>query len=174
MDGLVHIYTGDGKGKTTAAIGLAVRAAGAGKKVFFSQFMKGQKTSELNSLALIPGIEILRSNRDFPFFNKMTDEDKLEQRKIHDAIICRLMEALDQNKADVIILDELTYPYDWGLVDVSMVEELLDKAKDRCEVVITGRNPDEKLIERADYITEMKCVRHPYDKGVTARLGIEY
>lgn len=174
MEGLIHIYTGEGKGKTTAAIGLAVRAAGAGKKVWFSQFMKGQKTSELNSLAYIPGIETLRSDRDFPFFNKMTDEDKQEQRKIHDAIICRLIEALDEDRADVIILDELTYPYEWNLVDVSMVEELLDKAKGKCEVIITGRNPVGRLMDRADYITDMKCVRHPYDKGITARLGIEY
>ena len=171
---LVHVYHGDGKGKTTAAIGLCVRAAGNGMRVIFSQFMKGQKTGELAILKSLPEVKVLRSDRDFPFYRKMTDEDKLEITKIHNEILKEILEAVKKEEVELVVLDEITYPYAWGLLQKELFEELLSLAKGKVEVVMTGRNPDPCMLEAADYITEVKCIRHPYEKGIGARKGVEY
>lgn len=172
--GLMHLYYGDGKGKTTAAVGLAVRAAGAGKKVLFTQFMKGGKTGELSSLRQLSNIEILRSDKKFPFYHKMTETQKEEQTQIHNRILEEITEGFKKGKFDVLILDEVTYPYHWKLMDCERFCAFLGAAKGKIEIVCTGRNPDAVLIENADYITEMKCVRHPFEQGIEAREGIEY
>lgn len=172
--GLMHVYCGDGKGKTTAAVGLAVRAAGAGKRVLFTQFMKGGKTAELKSLQTLENITVLRSEKKFPFYRDMTSEQKSEQTCIHNQILNTIAEALQKDRYDLIVLDEVTYPYSWELLDGRRLREILVSARGRTELVCTGRNPDAIFLECADYITEMKCVRHPFEKGVTAREGIEY
>lgn len=172
--GLIHLYTGEGKGKTTAAVGLAVRAAGAGKKVVFAQFMKGRKTSELNSLELIPGITIVRSDKELGWF-KRDDEAGAEMfREVHDHILEKIDELIQAGECDVLIMDEVTYPYNYGIIDKDKLEEVIDKKPRDMEIVMTGRNADELLSEKADYITYMEKIRHPYDKGIAARLGIEY
>ncbi len=165
---MLHIYCGDGKGKTTAALGLAVRAAGAGLRVHIVQLMKGAPTSELAALAKIPGISVARCDRDYGFSWKMSDKDKSEITACHNA----LLEEAFSLGADMVILDEFNSAYANGLLDREAAEKLIGEAT--AEIVLTGRNPDPKLLEKADYISEIQCVRHPYERGVTARKGIEF
>ena len=163
--GLIHLYTGEGKGKTTAAVGLAVRAAGAGKRVIFLQFMKGRDTGELHALDKLPGIEILRSEKDFGFYFQMTEEQKKELTLIHNGLLERALERTMAGEADVIVLDE------------ALLKRLLSRTDDKPhfpEIICTGRDPQEWLLEQADYVTRMECVRHPFDRGIGAREGIEY
>lgn len=172
--GLLHVYAGDGKGKTTAAIGLAVRAAGAGRRVLFVQFMKGGETGELESFRKLDNIVVMRCEKHFPFYSQMTDEEKTEQRKQHNKMLYEILKQVQQCQIDVLVLDELTYPCQWDLIDSEQVKKLLELARGQVEVVCTGRNPQDWLLAMADYITDMQAVRHPYEKGITAREGIEY
>lgn len=168
--GLLHIYCGDGKGKTTASLGLAIRAAGAGMKVCFLQFMKGGETAELNTLRLIPGITVLRCDRQYPFFRNMTPEEKNDITKCHDDL---LQKAFDGG-FDMVILDEFNCAYRYELMNRERAQELVLHGVDTAEIVLTGRDPDKLFVEAADYVSEIKCVKHPYQKGIPARKGIEY
>lgn len=172
--GLLHVYHGDGKGKTTAAIGLTVRAAGAGNRVIFSQFMKGGPTAELQILKELERVRILRSPKAFPFYSRMTELQKQELTEIHNQLIRQMLQAVREHSCQVLVLDEVTYPVSWGLLDIELLQELLALARNRAEVVCTGRNPAQWLLEQADYITEMRAVRHPYERGIQAREGIEW
>lgn len=199
---MIQLYTGDGKGKTTAAVGQAVRAVGSGYRVMFCQFMKGGETGELEVLKELSQVELYRCEREFPFFNAMTDRDKEEITEIHNAIIRNIIRRFDglNNTGNIsvngsgavglmVVLDEITYPLNWGLIDVSLFKDLVGKMKalyngrsgdsgeeslSRIELVLTGREPDRFILENADYITEMKKLRHPFDWGIQARKGIEY
>lgn len=181
---MIQIYCGDGKGKTTAAAGLALRAAGSGMKVIFSQFMKGNDTGELHSLRQIKNIEIVRSNKQFGFYNTLTEQQKQELTQIHNEILDRLLKATEDECCDMIILDEITYPVSFHLIDEEKLRELLlhghgEKLSagshvKETEIILTGRNPADFMTDRADYITEMHAVRHPFEKGIAARKGIEY
>lgn len=169
---MIHLYTGEGKGKTTAAVGLCVRAAGSGMRVIFSQFMKGNDTGELHVLEHIPNVRILRSAKPFGFYRTLSGQQKLELTDIHNALLDQILEAVEKRECDMVILDEITYPVNWGLVDVSRLERLIGAGG--AEFVFTGRNPAPFLWECADYVTEMKALRHPFERGVAARRGIEY
>ncbi len=171
---LMHLYYGDGKGKTTAAIGLAIRAAGTGKKVLFTQFMKGSRTGELEELQRIGNVTVLRGEKRFPFYHDMTPEQKKEQTGLHNQMLDTILTAIRQEKYDLIVLDEITYPCQWNLIDEEKLKEMVLAARGITELVCTGRNPDAFFLEHADYISEMKCVRHPFEKGIRAREGIEY
>ena len=168
--GLMHIYCGDGKGKTTAAIGLAIRASGAGMKVCFVQFMKGGETAELNTLRLIPEINVIRCDRSYPFLNNMTELDKSEITECHDDLLADAF----NGGYDMIILDEFNSAYGYGLIDCKKAQELILNGKSSAEIVITGRGPADIFVDAADYISEIKCIRHPYEQGITARKGIEF
>ena len=168
--GLLHIYCGDGKGKTTASLGLAIRAAGAGMKVCFVQFAKGGETSEHDSLKLIPNITVVRCDRKYGFYNEMTDSDKKEITLNHN----KLIDLAFKSDTDMIILDEFNFVYEYGLIDKNTAKQLILNGKANKEIILTGRNPAEVFISAADYISEIKAVKHPYDKGITARKGIEY
>lgn len=173
MNGLIHLYTGNGKGKTTAALGLSIRAAGAGMSVVFVQFLKGALSSELQSLAVIPNIRVLRNKKDMGFYKNMTEVQKQEIRQMHD---CNLYSALDLvclKQCDVLVLDEITAAYNYGLVDKEAVERLIISKPEELELVLTGRRACDLFMEYADYMTEMKQCKHPYLKGVHARRGIE-
>ena len=168
MKGLIHIYCGDGKGKTTAATGLAVRAAGCGMKVLLVQFLKGQETGELRALAHIPGITVLRGKASEKFTFQM-DERELQQT--YD-----LLTAVEQARAgacDLLVLDEVMGALSCQLIDEDLLRSLVEQKPERLELVMTGRNPPDWLIEAADYVSEIKKVKHPYDRGVSARRGIE-
>lgn len=167
---MLHIYCGDGKGKTSASVGLAVRMAGAGMKVAFVQFMKGGETAELSSLSKIENIDIMRCDRDYGFFNTLSDSDKRELTDCHN----KLIEKAFAGGYDGIIFDEFNFAYSHSLMDREKAKDLITANKDMIETAITGRDPAAEFTEIADYISEIKCVRHPYQKGVTARKGIEY
>lgn len=172
--GLIHLYYGDGKGKTTAAAGLALRAAGRGKKVIFAQFMKGNESGEVTAMQTIPEIEVRRNAKNYGFFNKMSLNDKEEITIEHNEMLRQIIKTIDKEQCDMLILDEFTYPYNFGLIDKALAEQIVKEKPEWLEIVMTGRNPADFFMEAADYITEMKCIRHPYEKGIPAREGIEY
>lgn len=177
-NGMLHIYTGDGKGKTTAAIGLAVRFAGSGQRVLYTQFLKRNDSSELRILEQIEKIELLRCERCFGFTSQMSEGTKKEAESFYTAHLHRLVQEIwekadTKNSYGLLIMDELATAYAAGVVDKKAVLELLRKRPDDLELVITGRNAAPELLAYADYVSEIKKCRHPYDNGVAARLGIE-
>jgi len=179
---VIQFYIGDGKGKTTAAIGLAVRAIGAGKRVAFVQFDKGHDTgreeySERAVLRSLPGLELIvtgceRRRLDGTFRSGNTDEDRAEARRGLDAV----EKLLDEGDHDLIACDELLGSVTTGLIERRAVEALLDLHGGRADVelVMTGRCREGALLERADLVTDMRNVKHYYDAGVKARRGFDF
>lgn len=172
MLGLIHIYCGKGKGKTTASVGLCVRAAGAGKRVLFVQFFKNGVSSEVKSLRQLPGVETLICEKPVNFFMHMDDEQKTEAREIYSQLLDKAVE--QSANVDLLVLDEIISTCNYGIADENRLIGFLKSKREGLEVVLTGREPSEELMACADYITEMKKIKHPYDKGVNARHGIEF
>ena len=168
---MFHIYCGEGKGKTTSAVGLAIRAVGAGKKVYFFQFLKDGSSSEISVLRKIDGINVKCCEVCSKFTFQMTEEEKRSVYDFHNSML-EEAKSLSTDENALIILDEFCGAYNSGLVEKSLAENTVFGS--RAEIVITGRNPDDKFLSCADYVSEIKAVRHPYTKGVTARKGIEY
>lgn len=171
---MIQVYCGNGKGKTTAAIGLAIRAVGRGKKVIFVQFLKGTKTGELEVLKQLSNVTVIRNPKELGFLSRMNDLEKREVTEFHNQTLEKIQKILLEEMIDLLVLDELTYPYIWNLIDKEKVEALILQKPEKLEIVITGREPDSFFLEHADYITDMQCIRHPYQKGIKAREGIEY
>lgn len=171
---MLQIYCGDGKGKTTAALGLALRAAGSGMRVQIVQFLKGSETSELAALARLGGISILRCDRDYGFFFRMNEEEKAQITACHDRMLRTAWERMKQGEADMLILDEFCAAYQLHLLDRTLADALVFTFPAEQELVLTGRDPEEKFLERADYVSEIRAVKHPYLQGIAARRGIEY
>ena len=168
---MIHLYCGDGKGKTTAACGLAVRAAGSGMRVLFCQFFKDGSSSEIPELEKL-GIETMHPSAVFGLFRHMTAEQKAETRKAHDEMLDSVVNGA--GGYDLIVLDEAVSSYRHEMLDRKRLLDLLEaEGRDR-EIVLTGRNPADELVSAADYVTEMKKAKHPFDDGVIARKGIEY
>ena len=164
--GLIHIYCGDGKGKTTAAMGLGMRAAGRDKKVLLTQFLKDNDSGELNSIEKLgDNFVIFKGDPVKKFFKFMSPEEQMITKKEHEERFRAVTKKAADENFDLLIMDELI-PLD------EVVEFLKNKPKG-LEVVMTGRNPDEKLVELAHYVSEIKAVKHPYEKGINARVGIE-
>lgn len=167
--GLIHLYCGDGKGKTTAAAGLALRALGHGKKVVFAQFLKDGTSGEIEGLRNA-GALILAGSPGTKFVFQMNDEEKQAAAAENSRILEKAMEA----DCDLLVLDELCAALACGLADRQTAMKAVLQRPEGREVVVTGRDPEKWLTDAADYITEMRSVRHPYDKGTGAREGIEY
>ena len=167
---MIHLYTGEGKGKTTAAVGLAIRVAGRGKKVVIVQFLKGRDTGELHSLGLIPNITVIRNNEAKGFFHTVPPEIRLKIIKENNDNIRKAL-ALPY---ELIVLDEVCAAYELEAVDRKAVDDLLCGFSPEKELVLTGRNPPRHFCDAADYISEIHKVKHPFDRGVPAREGIEY
>ena len=172
MAGLIHLYCGDGKGKTSAAVGLAVRASGAGKQVVFTQFFKDGSSSEIESLKRLPGIRTIHADTVKGFYRAMTPEQRARAREDYTALFLQVTAASE--KADLLILDEIVSACNRGVVPEALVTDFLRSKPSGLEVVLTGRNPAPALLELADYITEMRKQRHPFDRGIPARKGIEF
>lgn len=170
--GLIHIYCGDGKGKTTAALGLAVRASGRGYKVLFVQFLKTQETGELSVLDKL-GITVIRGKEGYSFSFNMADEEKAICRAVQDENLKRAIALCRSQDVDLLVLDEALGALEKNLVDRELLIEFLKTKPAGLEVVLTGRNPDRALLPIADYISEIKKVKHPFDSGINAREGIE-
>ena len=171
---MIHIYTGDGKGKTSAALGLALRFSGYGGKVVIIQFGKGSKTGELISLSSIPNIKVLRNSKDYGFWRFMSDSDKSAMILENNDNIRSALNCFVNNEGGLLILDELTSAYENNAVDRNAIDTLLKEKPPRLEIVITGRNAPKSFLDAADYISEIKNIQHPFDKGVPAREGIEF
>lgn len=174
MKGLIHLYYGEGKGKTTAAAGLALRAAGSGKKVVFVQFLKGSISGEVEAFGQLEQIEVFRNEKDMGFLNSMSREQVEQVVAIHNRNLQKSWEMVGKKQCDLLVLDEICAAYEYKVIDRKLVDKLLTEKPKELEIVLTGRNPAEIFIKSADYITEMRKVRHPYDKGIAARKGIEY
>jgi len=170
---MIHLYTGNGKGKTTAATGLAVRAAGCGKRVMFTQFMKGNESGELEILKMLENVTICRSVKNFGFYSTLSDAEKKELTSEHNRILDEILEMLKQERCDLVVMDEITYPVNWNLLDQEKLQQVLSYGK-QAELVLTGRSPKAFIMDAADYLTEMNAVRHPFEQGVPARKGVEY
>ena len=182
MRGCVHIYCGDGKGKTTAAIGQAVRAAGRGKKVLIARFLKTDESGEVTALAGIAGITVLPCEKTFGFYSQMTEAQRQSAREYYSELLRRAWRQAEEESCDMLVLDEVMAACRYGLADenelIQKLEELRREDRNleswRPEVIMTGREPSERLVELADYVSEIRKIKHPYDRGIAAREGIEY
>ena len=172
--GLVHFYYGYGKGKTSAAVGSAVRAAGSGFRVLFIQFLKNTVSGETEILETLPGITVLRGIGTDKFTISMTEDEKESVRVIHNGFLKEALKAIESDDADMIVLDELGDAFELGLADRSLVFEIIEKAGGSKELIITGHNLIDEIADRADYVTEMRKIKHPFDRGISARKGIEF
>ncbi|MEE1229428.1 MAG: cob(I)yrinic acid a,c-diamide adenosyltransferase [Lachnospiraceae bacterium] len=171
--GCVHIYCGDGKGKTTCATGLCVRAAGSGMSVLYHQFLKDNNSSERSILEKIPQITVVPGKKQTKFTFQMNEEELQAVREDNDAMLDQLFETADRENYDMLAMDECIYAVDKKLLsEDKLIAHLKNKPK-KLEVVMTGRNPSEKLMDCADYVSEIVKRKHPFDKGISARVGIE-
>jgi cob(I)alamin adenosyltransferase len=173
--GYVQVYTGDGKGKTTAALGQGLRAVGRGLNVVMVQFLKGIESGELQAVKrLEPQFKIMRFAETKKFFWQLTDEEKELLRKKTRQEMEQLEQLLKESPCDVLILDEIMAAIHGGLVNVDEVCRFIDNKPRGMELILTGRNVPPQIASRADLITEMRKIKHYMDKGVPARKGIEY
>lgn len=173
MFGLIHIYCGDGKGKTTAAVGLAVRCAGRGNKVLLVQFLKSRDSGELYSLAKLPDIEVMRGKESKKFTFQMNEEEKHALLIEHNKMFEQVLAKIKNGGYSLLILDEVIGALNAKVFEMPKLIEFLRHKPENLEVVLTGRNPAPELVEIADYVSEMRKVKHPMDRGIMARKGIE-
>jgi len=175
MRGLVHVYTGDGKGKTTAAVGLGVRACGQGMKVLMVQFLKGAPTGEMYSLkSLEPDFVLHRVTESKKFIWEMNQAEKLRTSVQQRDMFNYAVNAAKKGVCDLLILDEVLGAVSSGMLDYNSLLEFVKNKPEKLELVLTGRGASEELIGLADYVSVMEAVKHPAQKGVGARRGIEF
>lgn len=188
--GLIHVYTGEGKGKTTASLGLAIRAIGHGLRVYMVQFMKIGYTGEiLNTMQNALSLEIapfnvecinqkqheidIKLGRFKGYCRHCFDANPLDENKAREAFEAA-KKAAQSGRYDLVILDEINVVLDKKILPIEMVMELIETKDPNTELILTGRNAPKELIEKANYVTEMKKLKHPYDKKIYARKGIEF
>lgn len=178
-NGLIHLYSGDGKGKTTAAVGLVVRAYASGEKIIFAQFMKDGKSGEINVLKTFDDLEYMCA-KDIPdgFYSRMDEEDQKKfaesQNELFQQLMKRVTDVSQCEKGAIVVMDEITYAYNWDLIDKKELLVFLQNKPDNLEVILTGRNPSPEIVDLVDYYTEMSSKKHPLSAGIQARKGIEY
>ena len=169
---MIHLYCGDGKGKTTAAMGLALRMAGRGRKVVIAQFLKGTDSGERRALAQLPQVTLLPAPDQIKFSFAMTEAEKRAERARYAGMLKDILHLCADPDLGLLVLDEACAGVNTGLVPLEGILNILDRTQ--AEVVLTGRDPAPQLVERADYITQFQKARHPYDQGVPARPGVEF
>lgn len=170
--GLVEIFTGNGKGKTSAALGIALRALGHGLRVFIVYFMKGNYPyGEQEVLSRLSDVSFVTFGHEhFVDPSQVKEEEREEARKA----LAVGREAMLSGEYDVVVLDEVNIAAAWGLIGVDQIIELIEERPDKVELILTGRYADARLKERADLVTEMVEIKHPYRQGVQSRRGIDY
>lgn len=175
-EGLILVNTGDGKGKTTAALGVALRSAGCGRKVLILQFIKsGANYGELAGIALLPTVEIRSMGKGFIFHKQEESEEKMKEHQAAAKEAWAMVEQeVQSGQWDLIILDEINYAIHYGLVDVETVVDLLKRKPENLDMILTGRNARPEIIELAHTVTEMKVIKHAYQQGIKAKRGIEF
>ena len=171
--GLIHVYYGDGKGKTTCGMGLCCRAAGAGLRVLIFQFMKDGRGNERQFLEKDPNIVFAGNRRSVCFSFQMSEAMKKEERSRYLAQMQQVFERVQNQQADVLVLDEVLYAISCGLFPEEMLTDFLDHRPDGLEVILTGREASKEVLNRADYVSRIVKEKHPYDEGIAAREGIE-
>ena len=171
---MMHIYYGDGKGKTTAAVGLAVRAVGRGFRVLFVQFLKSEDSGERIALSQLDNITLTPCPLELDFTFNMNDNQKLQASKIFRSIFDSAVKTALTEKYDMLILDEVFSAIETEMLKESEVYSFLANAPNNMEIVLTGHNPPESILSLADYVSHIVKEKHPYDKGISARKGIEY
>lgn len=173
MNGMIHIYEGTGKGKTTAGIGLAVRCAGHGFQVLYSQFLKDGSSGEISVLRRIPEITVMVCEKNFGFTFLMNDEQKKEAEQYYSSLFQNIVRTAQEKHCRLLVLDEILDACASGMVREKMLTDFLEHRPSDMEVVLTGRDPSDRLVKLADYITDMRKEKHPFDRGIRAREGIE-
>jgi len=168
--GYVQVYTGDGKGKTTAALGLALRAAGSGLRTYIGQFMKGQRYGELDAVRLVAAITLEQYGDPRCIHREEVTPQHIAQAREG---LAKVRDAMLSGMYDIVVLDEVNVAIWFGLLSVAEVLALLEERPPYVEIILTGRRAPQELIERADLVTEMREVKHYYVQGVSARVGIE-
>lgn len=172
---MIQIYCGDGKGKTTAAVGQAVRAAGRGRKVLIARFLKTEDSGEVAALRRLPGVFVFPCERTFGFTFQMTEETRREAAAYYEGFLERVIARAKEEQCDMLVLDEVIGAENSGMTLPETLTAFLETCPADMEVVLTGRNPSARLLEMADYVSEIQAVRHPYsERGIPAREGIEY
>ena len=171
--GLIHIYCGDGKGKTTTGMGLCARAAGYGLHVLIYQFMKDNSTSERAVLQLSEHITIVDGLAQEKFSFQMTPQEKEQRKAYYENQLRAVTDKARKEDFDVLFLDEVIYTIRAGLLDEALLLDFLRSKPERLEVILTGQGPSQALIDAADYVSEIHKVKHPFDRGIPARRGIE-
>ncbi len=169
---MIELYHGDGKGKTTAACGLALRASGHGMRVLFTQFFKDGSSGEIAALSRLPGVTVRHPGVHYGRYKTLTEPQRREVRACYLEYLAGIL--AEAEKFDLIVLDEIVSAYNYNVIDRDALLAFLRTQGPRREIVLTGRDPAPELLALADYVTEMRKQKHPFDHGVPAREGIEY
>lgn len=175
MENNLHVYTGEGKGKTTAAMGLALRSLGHGNRVLVAQFMKNGISGELAALKTFENALVMAAPPVKGFLSRMSEEERRSTAESQRAFALKVMEAIDRERPQTVILDELNVALDRGMLEESAAQALLDAALSSGETVSTGRNAPDWLCQRADYVSRIAAEKHPYTtRKQPARKGVEW
>lgn len=174
MKGLLHIYIGDGKGKTTAALGLALRASGVGMRVLYCQFLKSETSNELNALALLPNITVLKGEPTDGFLFFMDEERRNIALKSAQARLDMVYTHIKSGEYNLVVLDEFLWLLDTDLMPIEKACAFISSRSPSCELVLTGGHAPDDLIALADYVSDIHKIKHPFDKDIPARPGIEF
>lgn len=172
--GYVHVYCGDGKGKTTACVGLAIRAISHDWRVLFAQFLKSGQSGELRILEQTSLITVMSGSPVKQFSWKLNEAERLIARTFYDDRLRLIHQQMLSGTYDLIVLDEVLGAISAGLADEAIVLQILDECPKTCEIVLSGRSYTAEILKRADYVSKIAAVKHPYTQGVVAREGIEY
>ncbi len=170
----LHAYTGEGKGKTTCAVGLCVRHAGCGGRVLFTQFLKGNNSGEIAPLSAMPGVTVLLGQPVKKFVFAMNAQERAEEAAAQKAHLLRIDEAVRALRPTLVVCDELLAAIEVGFIDAGSAEECIRRWLESSEVVVTGRKAPQNIADLAGYATEMRKIKHPYDSGISARRGVEF
>lgn len=171
---MIHVYCGDGKGKTTACAGMAVRAAGNGLKVLFVQFLKARQSGEIAVLSSIENITVIRAKSSRKFTYEMNAEERKELVDQNRETLEMAFQMTSEGQYDFLILDEVITAVSTDMIDEELLKKSVECFHKERELVMTGRSPERWMIEAADYVTDMEKIRHPFDRGIQARKGIEF
>ena len=171
---MIHVYYGDGKGKTTAAVGLAVRAAGSNMKVMFVQFLKTEFSGERHILSNLENVSLTVCPDELKFTFEMSDAERQQASALFRGIFERSAATALSERYDMIVLDEVFDIMNEGMLSEADVFEFITNAPVSIEIVMTGHDPAQRFTDAADYVTEMKKIKHPFDKGLNGRIGIEF
>ena len=169
---MIHIYHGDGKGKTTAACGLALRASGRGLRVLLAQFFKDGSSGEIAALSRLPNVTVLHPAVHYGRYKTLTEAERQAVKACYHEYLPEVLARSEDH--DLVVLDEIVSAYNYNVIGRRTLIAFLKAQSRRREIVLTGRCPAPELLDLADYITEMRNQKHPFDRGIAAREGIEY